>query len=123
MKQTMRQWSGVMLLGLAVSSVALSSGWAVAADASRSTAGLQAGRAAFDANACANCHHVSQRGVGPSLKAIAKRYQGEKAEALAGRIRMGSEGRWGATPHPAYEGMDAAEALLMATWIVSGAPR
>ena len=85
---------------------------------------LKAGRAAFEANACGNCHQASESTIGPSLKDIARRYAGKPvATAVAQRIRAGSEGRWGGPPHPAYEGMDEADALAMAKWIPGGAPR
>lgn len=87
-------------------------------------ADLKAGRAAFDASSCGSCHHASATTIGPSLKEIARRYHGKPVAAeLAQRIRAGSAGRWGEVPHPAYEGMDASDALLMATWILGGAPR
>ncbi len=85
---------------------------------------MKAGRSAFDNHSCSSCHDVSASTIGPSLKDIAKRYKGKPVAAeLAQRIRAGSEGRWGGAPHPAYEGLDESDALLMAAWILGGAPR
>ncbi len=86
--------------------------------------GLKAGQAAFDANSCSSCHDSSATTIGPSLKDIAKRYKGKPVAAeIAQRIRAGSEGRWDGPAHPAYEGLDENDALLMAKWILGGAPR
>jgi cytochrome c551/c552 len=86
--------------------------------------GLRAGQALFDANSCSSCHDSNATTIGPSLKDIAKRYKGKPVAAeIAQRIRAGSEGRWGGAPHPAYEGLDENDALLMAKWILGGAPR
>lgn len=89
-----------------------------------SAADFKAGRAAFDANSCSSCHQTAASTIGPSLKEIAGRYKGKAvATDLAQRIREGSEGRWGGAAHPAYEGIEQAEALLMAKWILAGAPK
>jgi len=85
--------------------VALSFGMIIALPAS-AAADLRAWRIAFDANSCSSCHEANTSTIGPSLKDIAKRY-----------------GRWGEVPHPAYEGMDEADALQIAKWILGGAPR
>ncbi len=81
-----------------------------------------AGKAAFDNYGCASCHRMAEPMVGPSLKAIAKRYRGKKANAeIAVRIREGSEGRWGDMPHPALETVTADDSRLLADWILAGA--
>jgi cytochrome c551/c552 len=91
---------------------------------STTAAELKAGQKAFDANSCSSCHELSASTIGPSLKDIARRYKGQPVEReLAQRIRAGSAGRWGGVPHPAYEGLDEADALIIATWILGGAPR
>lgn len=91
---------------------------------SASAADLKAGQAAFDANSCSSCHERSANTIGPSLKDIARRYKGQPVELeLARRIRAGSAGRWGGVPHPAYEGLEPADALIIAKWILGGAPR
>lgn len=81
-----------------------------------------AGKAAFDNYGCASCHQMTDKMVGPSLKDIAKRYKGKKANAeIAVRIREGSEGRWGDMPHPALDTVTAEDARLLADWILAGA--
>lgn len=84
----------------------------------------KAARALFATNTCDSCHAANARTTGPSLKEIAKRYQGKSVEKELGeRIRSGSTGRWGDMAHPSYEAMDAQEAELMAKWILGGAPK
>ena len=94
-----------------------------AAQAQMKAADIAAAQAAFSANACNNCHDASIRIMGPSLKKIAARYKGKKVSAeVARRITEGSEGRWGEMAHPAYAGLEPADATLLARWILSGAP-
>lgn len=77
----------------------------------------------FSANGCANCHDVSSRILGPSLKEIAARYKGKKASSeVAKRIIEGSEGRWGDMAHPSNAALDPADAALLTRWILAGAP-
>lgn len=91
---------------------------------STKAADLKAGQRAFDANSCSSCHALSASTIGPSLKDIARRYKGKPvALELAQRIRAGSVGRWGGVPHPAYEGLDEDNAVIIAKWILGGAPR
>lgn len=86
-------------------------------------ADINQARALFDNNGCASCHDVSNKSSGPALRAIAKRYQGQKIHAeLANRIREGSIGRWGnEEAHPPIGVLEPAEAKLLADWILSGA--
>lgn len=84
---------------------------------------IEAAQASFSMHGCSGCHDASMRVVGPGLQEIAQRYKGKKAQAeLAVRIRLGSDGRWGGTPHPAFEALDTKEAALLAKWILAGAP-
>ena len=105
----------VVMLGL---STALSSA------AAAGQAEARAARAVFEANTCDSCHAVAKRSTGPALREIAARYRGKRAEqAVADRIRAGSQGHWGSAVHPSYEAMDARDAELLARWILGGAPR
>lgn len=77
-------------------------------------------------NKCLACHQVDVRRVGPPFVAIADRYaQADGAEAyLADVIRSGSRGKWGAIPMPAQPHVSAADAQLMAAWILAlGQPK
>jgi cytochrome c len=87
---------------------------------SASAAQVNTGQQLFDSNACSSCHDATARTVGPALSEIAARYKGKKVVAeLAGRIRGGSQGRWGEMPHPANEALTPQEASMLAQWILS----
>jgi cytochrome c len=70
---------------------------------------------------CLGCHALDSQVVGPSWKAIAKRYReqpGSEAR-LAARVRQGGAGKWGdvaMTPHPE---LPDAQSRLMVRWILS----
>ena len=87
---------------------------------SAAAAQVNTGQQLFENNACSSCHDATTRTVGPALSEIAGRYKGKKVVAeLAGRIRSGSQGRWGDMPHPAYEALTPQESSLLAQWILS----
>lgn len=73
------------------------------------------------ANNCLACHQVDKKRVGPAFNVIAQRFTGQEgAEAyLAGAIRNGGRGRWGAVPMPAQPQVSSADARLLAAWILS----
>jgi len=70
---------------------------------------------------CLSCHALDSLVVGPSWKAIVKRYgnQSGAAAKLAAKIREGGAGTWGAvamTPHP---DLTDAQCRQMVDWILS----
>ena len=73
---------------------------------------------------CLACHGLERKVVGPGFNEIAAKYKGDaKAEAyLAGKIRSGGQGVWGATPMPPAAALNAGEAALLAKWIMKGTP-
>ncbi|MGB3290834.1 MAG: c-type cytochrome [Burkholderiaceae bacterium] len=70
---------------------------------------------------CLACHQVDSKRVGPSFKLVAERFAGQAGadEYLAGAIRNGGRGRWGAVPMPAQPQVSPADAKLLAAWILS----
>ena len=79
----------------------------------------QNGEKLISGSDCLSCHAANSKVVGPSWKAIAKRYTGQpsgqtsNAAKLAARIREGGAGKWGdvaMTPHP---GLTDAQARQM----------
>ena len=70
---------------------------------------------------CMACHAIGSKLVGPSFKDIAAKYAGNKdAEAnLAGKIRKGSSGVWGAIPMPANTTVNEADAATLSKWVLS----
>ena len=95
------------------------SAMAIAA-AAQNSAG-QNGEKLTSGSDCAGCHALDSQVVGPSWKAIAKRYRGQPGNTakLAARIREGGAGKWGdvaMTPHP---NLTDAESRQMVDWILS----
>src|ERR1700691_4350005 len=94
------------------------------AAAAQNSAG-QNGEKLVSGSDCMGCHALDSQVVGPSWKAIAKRYSGQpsgqpgNAAKLAARIREGGSGNWGdvaMTPHP---DLTDAQAKQMLAWILS----
>ena len=70
---------------------------------------------------CTACHAQSTKVVGPSFSDIAKKYPG-KADYLAGKIKSGGAGVWGAIPMPAQTAPDA-DIKTIASWLAAGAAK
>ena len=72
--------------------------------------------------ACVVCHSVESKIVGPAFKDVAKKYADRSDEVtyLAGKIRSGGMGIWGAIPMPAQTLSDA-DAQTIAKWLAAGA--
>ncbi len=71
--------------------------------------------------ACVACHAMDAKLVGPSFKDIVAK-QGARADAqayLAGKIKAGSSGVYGAIPMPA-QSLAEAEAQQLARWLLQG---
>jgi len=88
-------------------------------------AGLLTGQAVASddlakAKNCMTCHSFDKKIVGPSYKdVIAKRSAEKGAEAaMAGKIKNGSKGEWGAVPMPPNNVTDA-EAATLAKWVLA----
>ncbi len=75
--------------------------------------------------ACMACHQVEAKRVGPPLKSVAERYAGQgdaMVDYLAGKIRGGGRGAWGAVPMPAQTHVSPEDAHALSEWILSLAP-
>jgi S-disulfanyl-L-cysteine oxidoreductase SoxD len=73
---------------------------------------------------CTACHAVDAKLVGPAFSEIAKKH-GSRADAaayLAGKIKAGGSGVWGAIPMPAQAAPDA-DIQLIAQWLATGAKK
>ncbi|KQM80085.1 c-type cytochrome [Xylophilus sp. Leaf220] len=67
---------------------------------------------------CMACHNVERKIVGPSFKAIAKKYAGQNVnDRLAQKIVKGGSGVWGPVPMPANSQVSDADAKALAAWI------
>ncbi len=73
--------------------------------------------------ACLACHGVDKRVVGPALREIAARYEGQAdAEArLVEKVRRGSSGAWGTVPMPPNADLPEADARTLVRWVLDGA--
>jgi S-disulfanyl-L-cysteine oxidoreductase SoxD len=71
---------------------------------------------------CTACHGVANKLVGPSLTDIHEKYKDMKdlVAVLAGKIKAGGSGVWGAIPMPAQAHVPDADIRAMAEWIAKG---
>ena len=78
------------------------------------------GETLFKGKPCVGCHMVDAKLVGPSFKEVAAKYDGQAdaATLLAGRIKNGTQGTWGAVPMPA-NAVTEEEAKTLAEWVLS----
>jgi cytochrome c len=85
-----------------------------------STAAMADLKLATDKN-CMACHSVEKKVVGPGYKDIAAKYATQKdaVDMLAGKILKGGANVWGPIPMPANAQVNAAEAKVLATWVMS----
>ena len=69
---------------------------------------------------CMSCHAVDHKVLGPAFKEVAAKYDGQAdaATLLAGRIKNGTQGTWGAVPMPA-NAVTEEEAKTLAEWVLS----
>jgi len=69
---------------------------------------------------CLACHAVDKKLVGPAYQDVAKKYKGDKsaAEKLAGKVKGGGSGVWGAIPMPPNNVPDA-DIKTLVDWILS----
>jgi cytochrome c551/c552 len=98
-------------------------GVATAATATAVAAAKPAARDLAAQFGCVACHAADRRVVGPGFAEIASKYA-QRADAgsyLAGRIRSGGQGVWGAVPMPP-QSLKEDEAAQLARWILTGTP-
>ncbi len=96
-----------------------------AANAPAAAAPTAAGAAAIalaQQNSCTACHGINSKIIGPGFGDIARKYLGQTGAAhyLAGKIKAGGSGVWGAIPMPPQTLSDA-DAQTIATWLAGGA--
>ncbi len=73
---------------------------------------------------CLGCHQLDSKRVGPAFIQIAERHAHTQGalDYLAGAIRQGGRGRWGAVPMPAQPQVSDEQAHQIALWILSLKP-
>jgi len=69
---------------------------------------------------CVACHAEVGRKVGPAYQDVAKKYAGRSDAViyLAGKIRAGGSGVWGAMPMPPHPQVPEADARALATYVL-----
>jgi S-disulfanyl-L-cysteine oxidoreductase SoxD len=70
-------------------------------------------------NNCTGCHAAASKVLGPSWADVATKHQG-KTDYLAGKIKTGGTGVWGAIPMPSQT-LSEDEARRIAGWLATGA--
>lgn len=80
-------------------------------------------RQRLEKNGCTACHAVDRKLVGPALRDIATRRHAmpDAAAYLAGKIRAGGSGEWGAMPMPPQAQVSEADLVAIAQWLADGA--
>ncbi|GAB3169393.1 PQQ-dependent sugar dehydrogenase [Telluribacter humicola] len=70
---------------------------------------------------CRACHTMDSKSIGPSLKDIAKRYQGKAGavEALANKVIKGGSGNWGAYAMSAHPDLAVEDSKAIVNYILS----
>ncbi len=92
---------------------------ATAPPASAGGTDAKAAQALVQKHTCTACHAADRKLVGPSWADIAKKHAGN-VDYLAGKIKAGGTGVWGAIPMPAQTLPDA-DAKAIAAWLAAGA--
>jgi cytochrome c551/c552/cytochrome c553 len=71
-------------------------------------------------NACLACHGVDTKVMGPSFVAVRGKYAGDASApaTLAGKVKNGSSGTWGAVPMPAQGHLKDEDVKAMVGWIL-----
>ena len=72
---------------------------------------------------CNACHGVDKKVVGPSWKAVSKKYQGDSGAAakLSAKITKGGGGVWGSMPMPPNPKLSEAEKKELVDFILGAA--
>ncbi|MBX3621144.1 MAG: c-type cytochrome [Rhizobacter sp.] len=80
--------------------------------------------ALMNQHSCNACHGVDAKIVGPAFRDVAKKYAGraDGAAYLAGKIKSGGSGVWGAIPMPPQTLPDA-DVQTLARWLADGAKK
>ena len=80
-------------------------------------------RTLAEKSGCLACHGVTARVIGPGLKDIAAKYNGDNgAESrLAAKVKSGSQGVWGQIPMPPNGHIQDDDIRALVKWILGGA--
>ena len=75
----------------------------------------------FKKSNCLACHAIDQKRLGPSMKEVATKYNGDATagDKLAKKIRDGGSGVWGEMPMPPQAQVSEADAKTLAEYILT----
>lgn len=75
----------------------------------------------FKKSNCLACHAIDQKRLGPSMKEVAAKYNGDGSavDMLAKKIRQGGVGVWGQMPMPPQLQVAEADARTLAEYIMT----
>ena len=95
---------------------------ALATLAFASAADAQSGEDLLKKNGCTACHAIDKKVVGPAYMDVAKKYSGEKRDAvmarLSDKVKKGGAGVWGQVPMPPNPQVSDADLKTMLTFIL-----
>jgi S-disulfanyl-L-cysteine oxidoreductase SoxD len=94
---------------------------ATAAAPAKTNVGTSAAIALTRKHACVACHGMDDKLIGPSFREVASKHatRGDAVEYLAGKIKTGGAGVWGAMPMPP-QALSEADAKTIAQWLAAG---
>lgn len=77
--------------------------------------------AVIQKHSCVACHGIENKGLGPSFREVSKKHSGraDAVDYMAGKIRSGSTGAWGAMAMPP-QALGEADARAIAQWLAEG---
>lgn len=103
----------VLIRRTAVASLALAGLWAAGS--------AFASEELFKKSNCMACHAIDTKRLGPSMKEVSAKYEGDSsaADRLAKKIRAGGGGVWGEMPMPAQAQVSEADARILAEYILT----
>ncbi|MEO8344270.1 MAG: c-type cytochrome [Betaproteobacteria bacterium] len=80
-----------------------------------------AAEAMMKKHACAACHAIDKKLVGPSYVDVAAKYKGDKdaVAKLTKKVREGGSGVWGQVPMPPNLTIPTADITELVTWILT----
>jgi len=70
---------------------------------------------------CLSCHDITAKKIGPAFQEVSKKYKGDAnaEKALAGKIKAGGSGVWGAIPMPPQSTLSDEDAQALVKWVMS----
>ena len=82
---------------------------------------MKAAEAMMQKDACAACHSVDKKIVGPSYQDVAAKYRGDKdaLAKLSQKVKAGGSGVWGTVPMPPNAQVPEADIKALVSWILT----